>query len=515
MKTLYDIVYLLFSLEVNRNPSALLTNAIFFELVLKGEFSLDDMPKKMPMAMKGAVAVSRKYRDSSTSKKKLANDYGEAEKKEDEFNTFKDREKELFDLYTTGADDKTILFSKLINDWYGIEIKNPPILKGYVDSDKTLLPDISPSFYEYTLESLSELLELILKNEGLSHVPVLPSKYVFIEDQDDYGSQTQDLQLRKLLSNVEAKLSNHQNGDIVLSPINMNNEHAVGLIFARQHKHSNPSDGSRESTSPYTNNITAYYIDPANKPIPAGLQKVLHGNGYRVEQLPAQQQISTNCGSELVANFKLYLTGDRFKQKEEIIAQNKLYENSLKQGQPSNVEYGSGTLNKVVDTIDPLRLTKADALSLSTLVENLISALETESVDLANSSPILLSPKQEARELWKKQQEKYVLKNVLNILQQAILFPVSVESPKLVSEKEEAQNAYYGASMGTVGMGGVLRAISKILANTPKLVLFAGATGLAASVCGGNYLENLQQELVGEFAKSDFGKIIGGLLDWS
>ncbi len=41
--------------EAIRNPSALLTNAMFFDLVEQGSLNIEELPNKMPMAMEGAV----------------------------------------------------------------------------------------------------------------------------------------------------------------------------------------------------------------------------------------------------------------------------------------------------------------------------------------------------------------------------------------------------------------------------------------------------------------------------
>lgn len=51
-------VDLIFGIEVKRNPAALLTNAMFFDLVDKGIYKIEEIVNKMPMAMKGAVSAS-------------------------------------------------------------------------------------------------------------------------------------------------------------------------------------------------------------------------------------------------------------------------------------------------------------------------------------------------------------------------------------------------------------------------------------------------------------------------
>lgn len=51
-------VELIFGIEIKRNPAALLTNAMFFDLVDSGLYKIEHIASKMPMAMKGAVLAS-------------------------------------------------------------------------------------------------------------------------------------------------------------------------------------------------------------------------------------------------------------------------------------------------------------------------------------------------------------------------------------------------------------------------------------------------------------------------
>ena len=59
IKALYDITYLLFSCEANRNPEALISNAIFLELVEQGKYTINQMTDHLPMAMSGAIEIGR------------------------------------------------------------------------------------------------------------------------------------------------------------------------------------------------------------------------------------------------------------------------------------------------------------------------------------------------------------------------------------------------------------------------------------------------------------------------
>ena len=82
-KYLYKVADLIFNLEPARNISAFITSIMFFDLVQKGIYKIEDLPYKMPMAMKGAIDASRLanvFMVHNTSLKIKSFDY----KKEDE-----------------------------------------------------------------------------------------------------------------------------------------------------------------------------------------------------------------------------------------------------------------------------------------------------------------------------------------------------------------------------------------------------------------------------------------------
>lgn len=68
---LYKFVDLLFNCEPERNASAFLTNAMFFDLFGEGKYTIKDLSDKLPMAMEGAVSGARALLDS------LGGKYGE------------------------------------------------------------------------------------------------------------------------------------------------------------------------------------------------------------------------------------------------------------------------------------------------------------------------------------------------------------------------------------------------------------------------------------------------------
>ena len=325
VKILYDITYLLFSSEANRNPSALISNAIFFELVKAGKYTIEkDMVSKMPMAMVGAIQVGRYYHDNTQERCKKVNDYGDGKAPEKDLTEFKKREEEILKQYNALGRDGGI--EALVKDWYGIDLD--PTHKGGPNLDKLdSMIGVSSAFYEYTMQGLNELLRLRIENAELKDTLVLPDRYVFSEEQNN---------VKDLLSAVTANISNKQNNkEVILAPISLNNKHAVGLMFVRQVVEDSKSGGHIHEES--TGRIAVYYIDPSNDPIPSGLKEILHRNGYMVEQLPAEEQKYTNCGPEVIDNFMLYLTGERLSQEDAVRFNSWLFENELlrEEGRPN------------------------------------------------------------------------------------------------------------------------------------------------------------------------------------
>ena len=63
---MYELTHLLFRTETERNVSALITNAMFFELLEVDAVGLNDLSERLPIALKsdqlnkhGAVSASR------------------------------------------------------------------------------------------------------------------------------------------------------------------------------------------------------------------------------------------------------------------------------------------------------------------------------------------------------------------------------------------------------------------------------------------------------------------------
>jgi len=180
-------------------------------------------------------------------------------------------------------------------------IKKP--LQGEFSGEYEDIGWIDGYFGRYTLEALDDILHLELEALNIDNVKVL--KGVLLDSDNN--------NIAELLSIVKNSNSN----TITLLPINLFNEHAVGLVF-------NKSDDGR---------IDIQYLDSLNNPIPNELATLLvnHLGNLRnyFQQFGVEKQKYGNCGSELVENFMLFLSGKRLNQEEAIEEHSKLVENSL------------------------------------------------------------------------------------------------------------------------------------------------------------------------------------------
>jgi len=162
---------------------------------------------------------------------------------------------------------------------------------------------IHPYFNEYTLDRTNDLIDIKLRKIDSHNSFLLKGHYNFTEDSND-------------LINIFADLKSVPvNIDNILIPISLYDKHAVGIMMKKQ----------------LDNRFKAFYIDPSNDPISAGLRSIFETNGYGIEQLPAQMQKGTNCAPEVIENFMLYLTGERLSQEEAIINNSTLTEKQLLQ----------------------------------------------------------------------------------------------------------------------------------------------------------------------------------------
>ncbi|XP_065646318.1 uncharacterized protein LOC136076794 [Hydra vulgaris] len=110
LKTLLEISYLLFSCESNRNPSALISNAMFLELVKEGKYKISDMATKLPMAIQGAIDVGRYYHEQYERSygKARRNDYGISQANAETINAFQELEYNLLCDYLGISINKSV-----------------------------------------------------------------------------------------------------------------------------------------------------------------------------------------------------------------------------------------------------------------------------------------------------------------------------------------------------------------------------------------------------------------------
>ena len=168
IKVLKDTVYLLFSCEPNRNPSALITNVIFLELVKMGKYKITDMAEIMPMAMKGAIDVGRyyhyKYEDISNNKAKK-NDYGKSS-----FNKFSSETKEFQKREV-----------QLLKDWIIETVGDEPITLDYVLTNN---PDYLDDLIKF-LDSTKDTFFLNHKGKNLLDSQIFKELFNSISTQVD------------------------------------------------------------------------------------------------------------------------------------------------------------------------------------------------------------------------------------------------------------------------------------------------------------------------------------------
>lgn len=154
---------LIFGLEGQRNSAALLTTAMFFDLVDKRVYKITDMPEKMPMAMKSAVKASSyidhkyqqnftsllkyDYRPSDQSSGTLTKTQGLSARDTNILNDWLSSNK--FENAIGYAKFKYNVFNKLICDWYGAKL-NLPYLSDADSFEKSADNSLCESTYDNT-----------------------------------------------------------------------------------------------------------------------------------------------------------------------------------------------------------------------------------------------------------------------------------------------------------------------------------------------------------------------------
>lgn len=142
LKVLKSAIELIFGLEAKRNPSALITGAMFFDLINVGKYKIADISKKLPMATNGVTKATAiideimgrpsRY-DFFGPYKNLPNqDVLKLRKSENEL--VQDWIKFKLNKPKSSADVEEVaanLINELIMDWYGIDM--PQLRKGTIE----------------------------------------------------------------------------------------------------------------------------------------------------------------------------------------------------------------------------------------------------------------------------------------------------------------------------------------------------------------------------------------------
>ena len=183
-------------------------------------------------------------------------------------------------------------------------------LKGKGTEDNDILNEVHESFIEYYSEVMNNILKLRIQSLNVikETIKVLKPHYY----HDDRRTDT-----NKLVTSL-GEILLHQSIK-VLVPYNIINEHWVGFVFAKD-----------------SENISIKYIDPENNNCPDIIIKEITDhlkNNYECqvtfERISVEQQKYSNCGSEVIENFMLYLTGERLSQEEAIQYNSLLVEQQL------------------------------------------------------------------------------------------------------------------------------------------------------------------------------------------
>jgi predicted nucleic acid-binding Zn-ribbon protein len=178
-------------------------------------------------------------------------------------------------------------------------------------SDLEALPELvisglDISSYQYNLSTVENLLHARVNSvDDLIMSRVLEgSNY----SEDNYDHDANDII-------TQLKTVSQYNDHYIMLPVAIENKHAAGLLMVKQ----------SDTNSTYK----CYYMDSENNNIPDGLKKIINQSGYELEQLPTEHQKYSNCGPEVIENFLLYTTGERYKQEEAIIRNSKIMSNEL------------------------------------------------------------------------------------------------------------------------------------------------------------------------------------------
>jgi hypothetical protein len=172
-------------------------------------------------------------------------------------------------------------------------------LRGINSTQATNIGWIYSYFAEYTINAIADILELRINKAGVEDIAIAKG-YVFGEHYNN-------------LQGVISYLS-YSKSKIILVPLNLYNKHAAGIMCIKNQE-----------------NDLIYYIDPSNENIPSEVKQIFTKNNLQIIQLPTKQQKYANCGSELIENFMLYLTGYRIPENKAVEVHSQLVEKALRE----------------------------------------------------------------------------------------------------------------------------------------------------------------------------------------
>jgi ankyrin repeat protein len=167
----------------------------------------------------------------------------------------------------------------------------------------------SPSYWnQYSQIGITELLELRIKDLGvLEKVKMLTSDVVWSGDREKGN----------ILVKTIIEFLGHEER-IAVMPLNLYYKHWVGMVIRKD-----------------DHGVSLTYLDSENNPIPVKLEVTLKDQlknvGYDIDinSVRVEQQVSNNCGPEVIENIILYLTGIRLQQDKAVEYHSYLLEQKL------------------------------------------------------------------------------------------------------------------------------------------------------------------------------------------
>ncbi len=201
IETVQRVVDLMMRLEPERNPSALISNIIYLQLVKIEKYNWQNLANDLPMAMKGAISASRSMLTQFSPKKQLLNNYGQynEQSRKTSYSYAYDKEP----LYDQNNQDIAIMERRILG------LKNFVLLANYLKIDATMLGyidtqcyDMSNKYWEMkkTQREIEETTTHLKKNALEGELTKIEGKI-----SKDYMSKIKSEQLYNLVNNFYGK----------------------------------------------------------------------------------------------------------------------------------------------------------------------------------------------------------------------------------------------------------------------------------------------------------------------